>query len=167
MYASVSISSNTTCVCVCKYFERLRYNASGDRNPNTLKYKTTDKRKSRARHVTRTCLCMTTSIIIKITRDQHVNIFTLIGSHWITVSCHGVEGPMTSGYYCAIFPFCGGGKKKKKKKKKRRQKNKGILRLGYHRYPSNKPRTTPINTRRNFLHENSHAESIGNNCACL
>ena len=25
---------------------------------------------------------------------------------------------MTSGYYCAIFPFCGGGKKKKKKKKK-------------------------------------------------
>ena len=22
---------------------------------------------------------------------------------------------MTSGYYCAIFPFCGGGKKKKKK----------------------------------------------------
>ena len=23
---------------------------------------------------------------------------------------------MTSGYYCAIFPFCGGGKKKKKKK---------------------------------------------------
>ena len=24
---------------------------------------------------------------------------------------------MTSGYYCAIFPFCGGGKKKKKDKK--------------------------------------------------
>ena len=24
---------------------------------------------------------------------------------------------MTTGYYCAIFPFCGGGKKKKKKKK--------------------------------------------------
>ena len=24
---------------------------------------------------------------------------------------------MTSGYYCAIFSFCGGGKKKKKKKK--------------------------------------------------
>ena len=23
---------------------------------------------------------------------------------------------MTSGYYCAVFPFCGGGKKKKKKK---------------------------------------------------
>ena len=31
-------------VCVCKYFERLRHNAPGDRNPNTLKYKTTDKR---------------------------------------------------------------------------------------------------------------------------
>ena len=37
--------------------------------------------------------------------------------HWITVSCHGVEGPMTTGYYCAIFPFCGGGKKKDKKTK--------------------------------------------------
>ena len=24
---------------------------------------------------------------------------------------------MTPGYYCAIFPFCGGGKKQKKKKK--------------------------------------------------
>ena len=50
---------------------------------------------------------------------------------------------MTPGYYCAIFPFCGGGKKQKKKddKKtkvfydwattgipvKRRQKNKGVL----------------------------------------
>ena len=38
--------------------------------------------------------------------------------HWITVSCHGVEGPMTTGYYCAIFPFCGGGKKKDDKKTK-------------------------------------------------
>ena len=26
---------------------------------------------------------------------------------------------MTTGYYCAIFPFCGGGKKKKKKKGKK------------------------------------------------
>ena len=25
---------------------------------------------------------------------------------------------MTSGYYCAIFPFCGGEKKKKKDEKK-------------------------------------------------
>ena len=24
---------------------------------------------------------------------------------------------MTTGYYCAIFPFCGGGKKKDKKTK--------------------------------------------------
>ena len=31
-------ANNMTCVCVCKYFERLRY------NPNTLKYKTTEKR---------------------------------------------------------------------------------------------------------------------------
>ena len=55
---------------------------------------------------------------------------------------------MTPGYYCAIFPFCGGGKKQKQKKEnkkddkktkafydwantgipvKRRQKNKGVL----------------------------------------
>ena len=59
------------------------------------------------------------------TRDQH-------GPHWIAVNCHSVEGPMTTGYYCAVFPFCGGGKKK------RWQKNKGVLRLGYHRYPSKK-----------------------------
>ena len=26
---------------------------------------------------------------------------------------------MTTGYYCAIFPFCGGGKKKKDDKKQR------------------------------------------------
>ena len=25
---------------------------------------------------------------------------------------------MTSGYYCAIFPFCGGGKKKRRQKTK-------------------------------------------------
>ena len=80
--------------------------------------------------MTRPCPCMTTSIIIKIAR-----VISMWTPHWITVSCHGVEGPMTSGYYCAIFPFCGGGKKKRKK---RRQKNKGILWLGYHRYPSKK-----------------------------
>ena len=50
--------------------------------------------------------------------------------HWITVSCHGVQGPMITGYYCAIFPFCGRGKKKMTKNQK------GILWLGYHRYPS-------------------------------
>ena len=33
---------------------------------------------------------------------------------------------MTSGYYCAIFPFCGGGKKKKKKKEKDDQKTKAF-----------------------------------------
>ena len=76
------------------------------------------------RHVTQPCLCMTTSIIIKITR-----VISMWTPHWITVRCHGIEGPMTTGYYCAIFPFCGGGKKKAKKKK-------GILWLGYHRYPS-------------------------------
>ena len=35
-------ANNTTCVCVCKYFERLRRDTPGDRNLNTLKYKTTD-----------------------------------------------------------------------------------------------------------------------------
>ena len=38
--------------------------------------------------------------------------------HWIAVGCHGVESPMTTEYYCAIFPFCGGGKKKDDKKTK-------------------------------------------------
>ena len=64
------------------------------------------------RHVTRPCPCMTTSIIIKITRV--ISMWTL---HWITVSCHGFESPMATGYYCAIFPFSGGGKKKKGDKK--------------------------------------------------
>ena len=36
-------ANNTTCVCVYKYFERLPHNAPDDRNPITLKYKTTDK----------------------------------------------------------------------------------------------------------------------------
>ena len=66
-----------------------------------------------ARHVTRPCPCMTTSIIINITRV--ISMWTL---HWITVGCSGVGSPMTTGYYCAIFPFCGGGKKKKKTTKK-------------------------------------------------
>ena len=64
------------------------------------------------RHVTQPCLCMTTSIIIKITR-----VISMWTPHWITV-----EGPMTSGYYCAIFQFCGGGKKKKKKKDDKKTK---------------------------------------------
>ena len=33
-------------------------------------------------------------------------------------TCHGVEGPMTTGYYCSICPFYGGGKKKDDKKLK-------------------------------------------------
>ena len=37
-------ANNTICVCVCKYFERLRRDTPSDRNLNTLKYKTTDKR---------------------------------------------------------------------------------------------------------------------------
>ena len=62
--------------------------------------------------------------------DQLVWTYIYIYHMNITVSCHGVKGPMTTGCYCTIFPFCGGGKKK-------RPKNKGILWLGYHRYPSN------------------------------
>ena len=31
---------------------------------------------------------------------------------------------MTSGYYCAIFPFCGGGKKQKNKKQKKKKTTK-------------------------------------------
>ena len=78
------------------------------------------------RHVTLPCPCMTASIIIKMTRV--ISLWT----PWIITSCHGVEGPMTTRYYCAIFPICGGGKKKKKT-----TKIKGIFWLGYHRYPSN------------------------------
>ena len=63
------------------------------------------------RHVIRPCPCLTTSIIINITR-----VISMWTPHWITVSCHGVEGPMTTGYYCPIFPFCGGGKKRQKTK---------------------------------------------------
>ena len=29
---------NTSCICVRKYFARLRHNGPGDRNPNTLKF---------------------------------------------------------------------------------------------------------------------------------
>ena len=110
-----------------------RLNAPGNRNPNTLEYITTDKsfisKNLVIRHVTRPCPCMITSIIIKITR-----VISMWTPHWITVSCHGLEGPMTTGYYCAIFLFCGGGKKKMTTKKQ------GILWLGYHRYPSKNPR---------------------------
>ena len=42
------------------------------------------------------------------TRDQHVN----------TSLDHSLEGPMTTGYYCTIFLFCGGGKKKWRQKNK-------------------------------------------------
>ena len=112
-------AKKTTCVSVCKYFERLRYNASGDRNPNTLKYKTTDERvskqKSRARHVTRTCPCMTTSIIIKITRDQHVNTFTLIGSQLVVMVLRA-QRPL--GTIAQFFHFVAEEKKKKKGDKK-------------------------------------------------
>ena len=65
------------------------------------------------RHVARPFPCMTTPIIIKITR-----VISMWTPNWITVSCHGVDGPMTTGYYCAIFPFCGGGKKKTTKKQR-------------------------------------------------
>ena len=36
---------------------------------------------------------------------------------WIAVGCHGVESPMTTEYYCAIFQFCGGGNKKVRRQK--------------------------------------------------
>ena len=84
-------------------------------------------------HVTRPSPCMTTSIIKKITR-----VISMWTPHWITVSCHGVEGPMTTGYYCAIFSILW------RRKKKRRQKSKGILWLGYHRYPSNELKTKNV-----------------------
>ena len=50
---------------------------------------------------------------------QKTRVISMWTPYWITISCHGVEGPTTTGYYCAIFPFCGGGKKKKRRQKKR------------------------------------------------
>ena len=77
VYASVSISS--VCAIMLQVIViRTRWNT---KRPT----KEFSKQKSRARHVTRTCPCMTTSIIIKITRDQHVNTFTLIGSQLVVM----------------------------------------------------------------------------------
>ena len=105
-----------TCICVCKYFARLRHNAPGDRNPNTLIYKTMTKEFYRQnlviRHLTRPCLCMTTSIIIKIT--CMISMWT---PHWITVSCHGVEGP-TSDLWVLLRNFSILWRRKKKDDKK-------------------------------------------------
>ena len=89
--------------------------------------------------VTRPYPCMTTPVIIKITC-----VISMRTPHWLTVSCHGVEGPMTTGYYCAIFPFCGG-------KIKDDKKNKGILWLGYHRYPSNENQINMLITVSEFV----------------
>ena len=77
VYASVSISS--VCAIMLQVIViRTRWNT---KRPT----KEFSKQKSRVRHVTRTCPCMTTSIIIKITRDQHVNTFTLIGSQLVVM----------------------------------------------------------------------------------
>ena len=72
---------------------------------------------------------LTTSIIIKITRDQHVNTFTLIGSKLVVMVLRA-QRPL--GTIAQFFHFVA------EEKKKRRQKNKGILWLGYHMYPSKK-----------------------------
>ena len=71
-------ANNTTCVCVYKYFERLRHNAPDYRNPNTLKYKTIDKRVLWAK-----ISCSSCDLALFVhdnvnhhqdsTRDQHVN----------------------------------------------------------------------------------------------
>ena len=99
------------------------------------------------RHVTRPCLCMTASIIIKIKR-----VISMWTPHWITFSCRGVEGKHAwsacehligsqlvvmvlraqwpLGTIAQFFHFVAEEKNKQKK-------NTGILWLGYHRYPSN------------------------------
>ena len=51
-------------------------------------------------HVTRPCLCMTTSIIIKITR-----VISMWTPHWITVSCHGVEAQWPLSTIAQFFHF--------------------------------------------------------------
>ena len=77
VYASVSISS--VCAIMLQVIViQTRWNT---KRPT----KEFSKQKYRARHVTQTCPCMTTSIIIKITRDQQVNTFTLIGSQLVVM----------------------------------------------------------------------------------
>ena len=119
VYASVSISS--VCAIMLQVIViRTRWNT---KRPT----KEFSKQKSRARHVTRTCPCMTTSIIIKITRDQHVNTFTLIGSQLVVMVLRA-QWPL--GTIAQFVHFV-------EEERKKRQKNKGVLWLGYHRYPSN------------------------------
>ena len=125
VYASVSISS-VCAIMLQVIIIQTRWNI---KRPT----KEFSKQKSRARHVTRTCPCMTTSIIIKITRDQHVNTFTLIGSQLVVMVLRA-QWPL--GTIAQFFSILW---RREKKKKKRRQKNKGILLpiTYYHRYPSN------------------------------
>ena len=79
------------------------------------------------RYVTRPCPCMPTSIIIRITHVISMwNTLTLIGSQLVVMVLR-VKWPL--GTIAQFFHFVAEGKK-------RRQKNKGVLWLGYHRYPS-------------------------------
>ena len=108
------------------------------------------------RHVTRPCPNMTTSIIIKITR-----LISMWTPHWITVSCHGVEGPITTVYYAQFFHFVAEEKKRDDKK------NKGILWLGYHRYPSNYSNRMTYHwlvSQLQPLHEANAREQIQESC---
>jgi hypothetical protein len=53
--------------------------------------------------------------------------WSTVGLYWCQLL---IEAAMATGYYIAqLFHFVG-------EESERRQKNKGILRLGYHRYPS-------------------------------
>ena len=61
------------------------------------------------------------------TRDQHVNTFILTGSQSVVMTLRA-QWPL--GTIAQFFHFV-------VEEKKRRQKNKGVLWLGYHRYPSN------------------------------
>ena len=58
------------------------------------------------------------SVHDNINHHQDNTVISMWTPHWTTVSCHVVEDPMTTGYYCTIFPFCGRGKKQDDKKTK-------------------------------------------------
>ena len=107
VYASVSISSVCT-IMLQAIVIQTRWNT---KRP----IKEFSEQKSRARHVTRTCLCMKTSIIIKITRDQHVNTFALIGSQLVVMVLRAQWPLDSNAQFVQLFVV---EEKKKTKKQK-------------------------------------------------
>ena len=90
-----------------------------DCEPPEPSYKMTDKsvlsKNLVVRHVTRPSPFMATSVIIKITRDQYVNTFTLIGSQLVVMVLRA-QWPL--GTIAQIFHFVAEEKKKTTEKQR-------------------------------------------------